>query len=99
MKNERVMKQIEKEAGNIVSLWANYIHVGYYDYKYAKKHYYLEASHSWGTAYCVWGYDTRYQLIEMLKRNGATKISGTVKWNRIRLEFDLKKKLQMEVDK
>jgi hypothetical protein len=97
MKNEKVMKQIERDASSILTAWASEVKVRYDDspYRLYKKPYVLKASHSWGSAYCDWLHH-KDELKSMLRKNGATKISGKVGWNFVCLEFDLKKSLQKE---
>lgn len=97
MKNEEVMKKIENDAKSILTIWAKEVKVRYDDspYRLYKKPYVLTARHTWGSAYCDWLHH-KEELKEMLKKNGATKISGKVGWNFVCLEFDLKKSLQKE---
>lgn len=94
-KNVKIAKQIESGAYGILTCWAKDIHVSYYEKPEYKRNYGLHAYHSWGSAYCDWD-GCKSELVNMLRENGATNIVGTVKWNRVELYFDLKKRVDKE---
>ena len=84
---------IRSKASGILTAWAREVRVCYYPAPYYKRRYGLHAYHSCGSAYCEWTHH-KQELIEMLRANGATNIVGTVKWNRVELYFDPKKRVE-----
>lgn len=95
MKNTKIAEKMEQGAKNILTCWAKDVHISYYEGAFYKRSYGLHAYHSWGSAYCDWE-GRKPELVAMLRKCGATNIVGTVKWNRVELYFDLKKRLPKE---
>ena len=89
-KNKIIANKIESRASSILTCWAEYVQVCYYEKPYYKRNYGLHAYHHWGSAYCDWEYH-KSELVAMLRECGATNIVGTCKWNRVEMYFDLKK--------
>lgn len=96
MTEKEFRDNIRSKASGILTAWADYVKVGYYgNDPYAKRKYGLHAYHKWGSLYCSWE-GHKQELIEMLRENGATNISGKVTWNRVELYFDPKKRVEKE---
>ena len=84
-------KKCTSIAEEVLSVWANTVYCHYDGSAFSKRDFILRAHHSWGSAYCHWGYDTKHELFEKLKAAGATNIIGYVKWNWVDIAFDIKK--------
>ena len=96
MTNEMFLKQCEKKAGNVLSLWSDKIYCYYDKSSYRRREFVLTASHSWGTAYCYWSAEDKAKLYEELRKLGATKITGKFTWNYVYIMFDMKKIREQE---
>ena len=97
--NETVAKKYADECKNalypVLSAWANSM-VCYHDNsEFALRQFVFRASHSWGTAYCKWDGDTKYEFMQTLRDLGATNIKVyTFTWNNVNVCFDMKKSEQ-----
>ena len=75
-------EMIRKKTGSIVGGWDNGIQCYYDDGEWAIRQFVYHVDHSWGTAYCYWTVNTKYDLINFLQEVGATNIKAKVKWIR-----------------
>ena len=89
MSDEEFIKKCEDAAYDVLTAWAKYIRCCETN---GKKQFYLEASHSWGTAYCDWS-DSKRELFKALENIGAVSISGKIKWNYVEIYFNKRKRL------
>ena len=89
MSDEEFMKKCEGEAYTVLTCWARYIRCGKTG---GKKKFYLQASHSWGSAYCEWTH-LKLELFKALEHVGAVSISGKVGWNYVEIYFNKRKRL------
>lgn len=80
----------DKTYGMVGSVWTNGVTCYYDDDPWAIRQFVYHTDHSWGTAYCDWSGDTKYELIDFLREAGATNIKADVKWNRINITFNIK---------
>ncbi len=88
MENKEFINNCISAASNVLTCWGNGVKC--YEVN-GRKQFYLESSHSWGSAYCDWSND-RYELFEALRKAGATNISGKVGFDYVRIYFDKRKR-------
>ena len=98
MSNEEFMRNCEKAASGVLTIWAHKIRCSeqskellIYKKKYMQKQFFLWAEHTWGTAYCDWS-DDKDALFEALRKVGAVNIAGDVGYNYVCLFFDKSKR-------
>ena len=89
MSDEDFIKNCKSAAYQVLTAWCD----GVSCYKTGgNKQFCLTSSHNFGTAQCSWA-DKRLELFRALERVGAIRISGKVKWDYVRIEFDRRKRL------
>lgn len=89
METKEFRKLCEGAAYSVLTAWARYINC--YSVL-GKRQFCIEASHSWGTAYCDWSRH-KSALFEALRQVGAVNICGKVGPDYVCVYFDMSKKL------
>lgn len=95
MTEEEFAKKCRDAAYRYLTAWSDYVRCYHDTSPYRKKEFVLTAYHRWGSAYCDWE-GGRSDLFRILRECGATNISGYVKWNRVEIIFNMKKRLKKE---